>query len=142
MSLAEPRTSTEASISTSARSWITDDGAGDAVRVHRCRHPAVQGRRRYLLAQVLRVLLRLHELAMMVEAEEADSRLLRREAPPTLGVGRRVAFAGEPEEVQQGASGGQDDTVGLTFDSKTGNWSELVSRTANIVMKSMKEEKA
>ncbi|WOK91917.1 protein VARIATION IN COMPOUND TRIGGERED ROOT growth response-like [Canna indica] len=83
----------------------------------------------------------LHELAMMVESQKKLIPVFCDVKPSELLVKDAAAYS--PEDLNRYMKAIQEAklTVGLTFDSKNGNWSNLVSRTAKIVLKCMKDER-
>ncbi|XP_074580717.1 putative 2' cyclic ADP-D-ribose synthase BdTIR [Curcuma longa] len=86
----------------------------------------------------------LHELAVMVEADKKLIPIFCDVKPSELAVGpSATAAAQSPEDLARYARAIREakHTVGLTFDSKNGDWSELVSRTTNIVLKCLREAK-
>ncbi|KAG6473213.1 TIR-only protein-like [Zingiber officinale] len=85
----------------------------------------------------------LHELAMMVEANKKLIPVFCDVKPSDLVVlGDPAEHSPEDLKRYDRAIAEARRTVGLNFDSKNGNWSELVSRTANIVLKCLEEEKS
>ncbi|KAG6511313.1 hypothetical protein ZIOFF_029372 [Zingiber officinale] len=86
----------------------------------------------------------LHELAMMVEAGKKLIPIFYDVKPAELAIGAAVSSAAEsPEDLARYARAIREAklTVGLTFDSKKGDWSDLVSRTSNVVLKCLKQAK-
>ncbi|KAG6511315.1 hypothetical protein ZIOFF_029374 [Zingiber officinale] len=86
----------------------------------------------------------LHELAMMVEAGKKLIPIFYDVKPAELAIGAAVFSAAEsPEDLARYARAIREAklTVGLTFDSKKGDWSDLVSRTSNVVLKCLKQAK-
>ncbi|XP_074567903.1 putative 2' cyclic ADP-D-ribose synthase BdTIR [Curcuma longa] len=84
----------------------------------------------------------LHELAMMVEANKKLIPVFCDVKPSDLVVcGDPSTHSPEDLRRYNRAITEAKRTVGLNFDSKNGNWSELVSRTVNIVLKCLEEER-
>ncbi|XP_074579247.1 putative 2' cyclic ADP-D-ribose synthase BdTIR [Curcuma longa] len=86
----------------------------------------------------------LHELAMMVEGGKKLIPIFCDVKPSELAVGSAVSAAAEsPEDLARYAKAIREAklTVGLTFDSKKGDWPDLVSRTANVVLKCLQQAK-
>ncbi|XP_042415361.1 TIR-only protein-like [Zingiber officinale] len=86
----------------------------------------------------------LHELALMVEADKKLIPIFCDVKPSELAVSPAAkAAAQSQEDLARYARAIREakHTVGLTFDSKNGDWSDLVSRTTNIVLKCLKEAK-
>ncbi|XP_010926962.1 probable 2' cyclic ADP-D-ribose synthase BdTIR [Elaeis guineensis] len=83
----------------------------------------------------------LHELAMLLEAGKKLIPIFCDVKPSDLLVADVQSHP--PEEIERFRKALQEAkyTVGITFDSQNGNWSELVSRTTEIVAKSIKEER-
>ncbi|XP_074566369.1 putative 2' cyclic ADP-D-ribose synthase BdTIR [Curcuma longa] len=83
----------------------------------------------------------LHELAMMVEANKKLIPVFCDVKPSELVV-RGDITVHSPEDLRRYNRAIQEAklTVGLNFDTKNGNWSELLSRTAKIVLKCLEKE--
>ncbi|XP_042446607.1 TIR-only protein-like [Zingiber officinale] len=83
----------------------------------------------------------LHELAMMVESNKKLIPVFCDVKPSELVV-RGDATVHSPEDLRRYNRAIQEakHIVGLNFDTKNGNWSELLSRTANIVLKCLEKE--
>ncbi|XP_008799255.1 TIR-only protein-like [Phoenix dactylifera] len=81
----------------------------------------------------------LHELAMLVESGKKLIPIFCDVKPSDILVADVGSHPPEKIELFRKALEEAKYTVGITFDSQNGNWSDLVSRTAEIVEKSIKE---
>ncbi|KAH7662374.1 Toll/interleukin-1 receptor homology (TIR) domain-containing protein [Dioscorea alata] len=79
----------------------------------------------------------LNELAMLVEAKKKLIPIFFDIKPSGLHVTDHPNLSTQAIQRFNNALREAKNTVGLTFDSQSGNWSELVTRTADIVVKSI-----
>ncbi|PKA52636.1 hypothetical protein AXF42_Ash001617 [Apostasia shenzhenica] len=82
----------------------------------------------------------LHELAMLIESRKKLIPIFCDIKPSELHIVDDCNLP--PEKMERFTTALQEVryTVGLTFDSNNGNWSDLVSRTADIVINCLSEE--
>ncbi|KAJ0965993.1 hypothetical protein J5N97_027131 [Dioscorea zingiberensis] len=80
----------------------------------------------------------LHELTMMVESRKKLIPIFCDVKPSSLRLQDDLTHSPETLARFNKALQEAKDTVGLSFDSQSGNWSDLLTRTADIVAKSIK----
>ncbi|XP_039145588.1 TIR-only protein-like [Dioscorea cayenensis subsp. rotundata] len=79
----------------------------------------------------------LHELTLMVESRKKLIPIFCDVKPSSLRLQDNLTNSTETMARFNKALQEAKDTVGLSFDSQSGNWSDLLTRTADIVVKSL-----
>ncbi|KAH7675858.1 Toll/interleukin-1 receptor homology (TIR) domain-containing protein [Dioscorea alata] len=79
----------------------------------------------------------LHELTLMVESRKKLIPIFCDVKPSSLRLQDNLTNSTETLARFNKALQEAKDTVGLSFDSQSGNWSDLLTRTADIVVKSL-----